>query len=278
MERRTLCVAFLVLVAGQATAAVDYTCLNRCTGLNYQYAYCMEVCSYGQTPTPTPTPVYGRNPALTEAISRGMQVPDLTGVRMQAEALRIQREQLRMQQEQAEAQRRLIEEQTRAQQIENSRPRYVPTPSLTDPGQTYSLQAYENCMSMGYDGVYCTRQYLAGPSRSAHGGSSGSPPDASQSGGGTGPQYSEADKAIYMRWLQAVEPRRQLYGDFDTVVFAKDLHVTMSMLDLMASSPYAADMTYYLGKNKARSQEIAGMPLLQQAAAIREIEIAVAKK
>ena len=50
------------------------------------------------------------------------------------------------------------------------------------------------------------------------------------------------------------------------------------MIELLAESEYAADMTYYLGTNKAEAARIARLPFLDQAVAIKEIEKQVKAK
>ncbi len=60
--------------------------------------------------------------------------------------------------------------------------------------------------------------------------------------------------------------------DFFEVVLAPDLAITMPMIELISSSPNAADIAYYLGKNKATAAEIARLPFLRQAEEIRKIE------
>lgn len=77
---------------------------------------------------------------------------------------------------------------------------------------------------------------------------------------------------ILRKWESAAGYRRNFYADFDEVVLAPDVNITLQMIELMASSPFAADIAYYLGKNKAEAARIARLPLLEQASAIRDIE------
>ena len=73
-------------------------------------------------------------------------------------------------------------------------------------------------------------------------------------------------------WLANAEKRRHLFRDFDKVVFAPDVKISEEMVMFMSSSPYAADIAYYLGTHKAESLAISRMPLLDAARAIDVIE------
>lgn len=73
-------------------------------------------------------------------------------------------------------------------------------------------------------------------------------------------------------WLKNAEPRMHLYPDFREVVFAENLSITNDMVRLMAGSRFAADIAYYLGKNRAQAVAISQMPLLDAAKAIDQIE------
>ena len=73
--------------------------------------------------------------------------------------------------------------------------------------------------------------------------------------------YSEA-------WLAKANLRRNLFKDFDRVVFAPDVRITDDMVMLMSSSQYAADLAYYFGTHKAEALAISRMPLLDAARAI----------
>jgi small-conductance mechanosensitive channel len=86
---------------------------------------------------------------------------------------------------------------------------------------------------------------------------------------------SEREREILERFAAAAEPRRALFPDFERVISAPDVAITFDMIELMSSSPYAADIAYYLGNNKSKAYEIARLPLLRQAEEIRKIEQAV---
>lgn len=89
---------------------------------------------------------------------------------------------------------------------------------------------------------------------------------------GQGPAPTQREIEVMTRWQSAAAPRMGRYPDFAEVALAPDVIITMDMIELMSSSPYAADIAYYLGKNKAKSMEIAQLPLLRQAEEIRKIE------
>jgi hypothetical protein len=74
-------------------------------------------------------------------------------------------------------------------------------------------------------------------------------------------------------WLKAVAPRMGLYPDFEKVVFAAELAITTDMIRLMTPSSLAADIAYYLGRNKIESMAISRMSLVQAARAIDQIEL-----
>lgn len=224
---RYLFTASLVLVAQSAGAAIDYTCMDRCSRQGYQYQYCQEVCSYNMAPPPPPPPppIYSRGPSQTNAaIARGFPGVDLSGTLSAIAAMRAREQEIQLQREQAEAQRRYLEEQTRAQQLANER------------------QAAES------------------------------------NGSGAGPQTTEHDRAAFIRWVNAAATRKHLFADFEQVVFAEDLVISDSMVELMAESPFAADIAYFLGKNKSESARIAELPILDQAVAIKQIEKRVQSK
>ena len=77
---------------------------------------------------------------------------------------------------------------------------------------------------------------------------------------GQGPAPTRHDLEIMARWQSAAIPRMGRYPDFAEVALAPDVAITIPMIELMSSSPYAADIAYYLGKNKAKSIEIAQPP------------------
>jgi len=96
------------------------------------------------------------------------------------------------------------------------------------------------------------------------------------SSAGEGPTYSPSDRATFEKWQKVAAPRMGRYPDFAEIAFAPDLVCSVQMIEIMANSPYAADIAYYLGNNKAKSLEIAQMSYFEQAAAIQQIEKKVA--
>lgn len=42
--------ALLLVLAGPASAGVDYACLSDCTGRGYLYQYCQQACSFQESP------------------------------------------------------------------------------------------------------------------------------------------------------------------------------------------------------------------------------------
>ena len=73
-------------------------------------------------------------------------------------------------------------------------------------------------------------------------------------------------------WLKSAGPRMHIYPDFEQVVFAPDVSITDDMIRLMASSPLAADIAYYLGTHKIESLAVSKMSLQDAARSIDRIE------
>lgn len=74
------------------------------------------------------------------------------------------------------------------------------------------------------------------------------------------------------KWLISAQPRMHLYKDFDKVVFAPDVPISESMIDLMSDSQYAADIAYYLATHKIESLAISKMNSFSAAKALAVIE------
>lgn len=70
------------------------------------------------------------------------------------------------------------------------------------------------------------------------------------------------------RWYVAARPRMAIYPDFDEKVYSKNVEITPAMVWLMSTSPYAADISYYLATHKAEAAAISRMPLVQAGRAI----------
>jgi hypothetical protein len=86
-----------------------------------------------------------------------------------------------------------------------------------------------------------------------------------------GPDQAER-QARGEKFMRAIQYRRYRWADFDKAVFNTDWPVSPDMVSLMAESPYAADLAYYLAKHPNESAAIAQMRLPQAGAAMREVE------
>ena len=77
----------------------------------------------------------------------------------------------------------------------------------------------------------------------------------------------------YMQqWLKSAQPRMHLFSDFEQVVFSPDVAISDDMIKLMAGSPFAADIAYYLGSHKMEAAAIKSMAMLDAARSISDIE------
>lgn len=74
------------------------------------------------------------------------------------------------------------------------------------------------------------------------------------------------------QWLKSAQPRMHLFSNFEQVVFAQDVSISDDMIKLMASSPFAADIAYYLGSHKMEATAIKSMTMLEAARSISDIE------
>jgi hypothetical protein len=81
--------------------------------------------------------------------------------------------------------------------------------------------------------------------------------------------------ALTAKFMKAIKPRRHLFADFDHVVIHGKTPVTPGMLALMAESPYAADIAYYLGKHPEESGAIAQMQPAEASLAVRQLEATI---
>jgi hypothetical protein len=86
----------------------------------------------------------------------------------------------------------------------------------------------------------------------------------------TGPQGDVA------HFLEAIKPRKHLFADFDQVVIHGKAPATPGMLALMAQSPYAADIAYFLGSHPEQSGAIAQMQPEEARVAMKQIEASAA--
>lgn len=86
-----------------------------------------------------------------------------------------------------------------------------------------------------------------------------------------GPNQAER-QAQGEKFMKAIQYRRYRWADFDKAVFTTEWPVSPDMVALMAESPYAADMAYYLAKHPNESAAISQMPLPKAGAAMRAVE------
>lgn len=89
------------------------------------------------------------------------------------------------------------------------------------------------------------------------------------------PQFTQpriTQETFWDRFNTMASQRKGLYADWDSVVMRPDLAITEDMVSLMAESPYAADIAYYLGKNPELSERIARQGILDAARSILAIE------
>ncbi len=85
------------------------------------------------------------------------------------------------------------------------------------------------------------------------------------------------DDAI-KKWFEVAQPRMHLHSEFNRVVFAPDLRLTIPMIQIMTESKYAADIAYFLGNNKPTALEISNMDSARARTAISVIEMSIREK
>ncbi len=91
------------------------------------------------------------------------------------------------------------------------------------------------------------------------------------------PNSPRTPEPVLDEWLKSAAPRMGLFPDFEKVVFAGDVSITIDMIRLMTPSPFAADIAYYLGTNKLESLAISKMTLAEAARSIDRIEARIKK-
>lgn len=84
---------------------------------------------------------------------------------------------------------------------------------------------------------------------------------------------SQTNEGYARTWLEAARPRMGLFPNFDKMVFNDKVPISTDTVMLMSSSPYAADIAYYLATHKAEAMAISKLPLLEAARAIDQIEV-----
>jgi hypothetical protein len=97
-----------------------------------------------------------------------------------------------------------------------------------------------------------------------------------QENGGSSAREPAIVQAQVAKFMEAIKHRRHRFPDFDQVVLHSQTPVTPEMLALMAESPYAADIAYYLGKHPERSGAIALMQPAQASSAVRQLATTIA--
>ncbi len=99
--------------------------------------------------------------------------------------------------------------------------------------------------------------------------------DAQQGNGGVPARDPAMVQAQVAKFMEAIKHRKHRFADFDQVVIHSKTPVTPEMLALMAESPYAADIAYYLGKHPEQSGAIAQMPPAEAGSAVRQLEATI---
>lgn len=82
----------------------------------------------------------------------------------------------------------------------------------------------------------------------------------------------QSDEEVIKRWFAAAQPRASRYVDFNEVVFAPDVRLTIPMIQIMSESRYAADIAYFLGGDKKIALQISLMDPPTARAEISKIE------
>src|SRR5258708_21264762 len=100
--------------------------------------------------------------------------------------------------------------------------------------------------------------------------------DAQQANGGAAARDPAMVEAQVAKFMEAIKHRRHRFADFDQVVLHSLTPVTPEMLALMAESPYAADIAYYLGKHPEQSGAIALMQPAEAGLAVRQLAATIA--
>jgi hypothetical protein len=80
---------------------------------------------------------------------------------------------------------------------------------------------------------------------------------------------------IEQSWTAQVAEAKQRYADFEAVALSKDVPITATMGQIIATSDVGADVAYFLGQNRALAAQIAGMNAVEAARAIGRIEASV---
>lgn len=85
-------------------------------------------------------------------------------------------------------------------------------------------------------------------------------------------QASEREKAeVAQGWADQVVEAKSRYADFENVAYSAP--ISDAMADIIARMDRGADVAYQLGLDRARAQEIAALPPIQQAMELTRIEV-----
>lgn len=86
-------------------------------------------------------------------------------------------------------------------------------------------------------------------------------------------QFELAEQQIaQQQWMEQLVEARVRYADFDEVVLDPSVPITAQVANIIRGSDNAADIAYYLGKNRAEALSIAQMHPLSAAREIGRIE------
>lgn len=90
-------------------------------------------------------------------------------------------------------------------------------------------------------------------------------------------QYELAERQVaQQQWAEQLVEARMKYADFDAVALAPDVPITEGIADIIRGSDAAADLAYYLGKNRAEAMRIAQMTPMSAARELGRIEASLA--
>jgi hypothetical protein len=82
----------------------------------------------------------------------------------------------------------------------------------------------------------------------------------------------ESAKQRESAWTKKLEQAASKHADFEDVVFDEKLPVSAAMAEAMQESDVGPEIAYWLGKNPAEAQRIAGLSAIAQAREIGKIE------
>jgi hypothetical protein len=89
-------------------------------------------------------------------------------------------------------------------------------------------------------------------------------------------EQKQVSAAVQTAMDEITEEGRLKYGDFDEVVFAKDLAMTQTMVDIIVESDIAEELFYFLGKNPDVAFDLSELSPVKAAREIGKMEEKVA--